>query len=69
MDSTAETTAIRFNAIKGGGGRRGVQNPLRCTKNVVTPSPFCTLELYSKGISPYTWIQSENCPGKNEKQT
>jgi hypothetical protein len=66
MGSTAEMTAIKFNAIKGG---QGVQNPFRWTKDVVTPSPFCTLDLYSKPISPYTWTESENYPGKNEMQT
>jgi hypothetical protein len=66
MGSTAETTAIKFNAIKGG---QGVQIPFRWTKDVVTPSPFCTLDLYSKPISPYTSTESENYPGKNEKQT
>jgi hypothetical protein len=66
MGSTAERTAIKFNAIKGG---QGVQNPLRWTQDVITPSPFCTLDLYSKPISQHTWTESENYPGKNEKQT
>lgn len=47
MGSTAETTAITFNAIKGG---QGVQNPLRWTQDVITPHPsvllICTLNQF-----------------------